>query len=172
MPSPDPQNTSGLFGQTPTNPQWPCWGCRAGPLFHVQCENHIAPPESAVRLSGGSSAPVPLNRPLQGGWGVWSPYSWNTPSGLTFLKRGTTTPSCQSSGTAPDDHVTLQLCHPYKIQGLKELWADLIHPRGPASEEFFNHLGNFSHGDNKVHPQVPRALLLHRKVCQWDWGGL
>ncbi|KAI3370555.1 hypothetical protein L3Q82_007066 [Scortum barcoo] len=34
MPSPDPQSTCGLVGQTPINPQAPCGGYRAGPVFH------------------------------------------------------------------------------------------------------------------------------------------
>ncbi|KAI3351233.1 hypothetical protein L3Q82_005786 [Scortum barcoo] len=36
MPSPDPQSTCGLVGQTPINPQAPCGGYRAGPVFHDQ----------------------------------------------------------------------------------------------------------------------------------------
>ena len=80
-PSPSPQSTCGLVGQTPMHPQGSCRGCRAGPLFHGLDENHIAPPESEVRLSNGPSSPAPLNRPYQEGWGVWSPHSWNTPSG-------------------------------------------------------------------------------------------
>ena len=36
MPSPSPQNTCGLVGQTPMNPQAPCGGYRAGPVFHGQ----------------------------------------------------------------------------------------------------------------------------------------
>ncbi|TWW53180.1 hypothetical protein D4764_0104300, partial [Takifugu flavidus] len=36
---------------------------------------------------------------------------------------------------------------PYNIQSLKELWADLIHPWGLATEEFFDYLSNFSPGD-------------------------
>ncbi|KAK3517641.1 hypothetical protein QTP70_013766 [Hemibagrus guttatus] len=34
MPSTNPQSTSGLVGQTPTNPQAPCGGYTAGPVFH------------------------------------------------------------------------------------------------------------------------------------------
>ncbi|KAI3355813.1 hypothetical protein L3Q82_004222 [Scortum barcoo] len=48
MPSPDPQSTCGLVGQTPINPLAPCGGYRAGPLFHDQDENRIVPPESEV----------------------------------------------------------------------------------------------------------------------------
>ncbi|KAK3547894.1 hypothetical protein QTP70_000350 [Hemibagrus guttatus] len=33
-PSPSPQNTFGLVGQTPTNPRASCGGYRAGPVFH------------------------------------------------------------------------------------------------------------------------------------------
>ncbi|KAI3366431.1 hypothetical protein L3Q82_000573 [Scortum barcoo] len=68
MPSPDPQSTCGLVGQTPINPQAPCGGYRAGPVFHDQDENRIVPPESEGRLSGNSnSSPVPWRRPSQGG---------------------------------------------------------------------------------------------------------
>ncbi|TWW77391.1 hypothetical protein D4764_12G0007810 [Takifugu flavidus] len=50
---------------------------------------------------------------------------------------------------------------PYNIQSLKELWADLIHPRGLATEEFFDYLSNFSSpGDTRVCPQVPRPCFL------------
>ncbi|KAI3370904.1 hypothetical protein L3Q82_007417 [Scortum barcoo] len=46
MPSPDPQSTCGLVGQTPINPQAPCrgYGHRAGPVFHNWDENRIVPP--------------------------------------------------------------------------------------------------------------------------------
>ncbi|KAI3376036.1 hypothetical protein L3Q82_016560 [Scortum barcoo] len=59
MPSPDPQSTCGLVGQTPINPQTPCGGYRAGPVFHDQDENRIVPPESEGRLSAEFSSPVP-----------------------------------------------------------------------------------------------------------------
>ncbi|KAI3372540.1 hypothetical protein L3Q82_023022, partial [Scortum barcoo] len=50
MPSPDPQSTCGLVGQTPINPPAPCGGYRAGPVFHDRDENRIVPPESEGRL--------------------------------------------------------------------------------------------------------------------------
>ncbi|KAI3361928.1 hypothetical protein L3Q82_012276, partial [Scortum barcoo] len=54
MPSPDPQSTCGLVGQTPINPQAPCGGYRAGPVFHDQDdENRIVPPESEGRRTIG-----------------------------------------------------------------------------------------------------------------------
>ena len=84
MPSPGPQNTCGLVGQIPMNPRAPCGGYRAGPVFCGPDENRIVPPESEVRLSAEFSSPVPWNRLSQGGWGVWSPDSWNTPSGPPF----------------------------------------------------------------------------------------
>ncbi|KAI3354896.1 hypothetical protein L3Q82_004692 [Scortum barcoo] len=59
MPSPDPQSTCGLVGQTPINPQAPCRGYRAGPVFHDR-ENRIVPPESEGRLS----ADFPLSSTL------------------------------------------------------------------------------------------------------------
>ncbi|KAI3354174.1 hypothetical protein L3Q82_018711 [Scortum barcoo] len=47
MPSPDPQSTCGLVGQTPINPQAPCM---ESSIELVQCsdrdENRIVPPES------------------------------------------------------------------------------------------------------------------------------
>ncbi|KAK3507438.1 hypothetical protein QTP70_020628 [Hemibagrus guttatus] len=51
MPSPSPQNTCGLVGQTPTNPRAPCGGYRVGPVFHDQDENRIAPPVSEAVTS-------------------------------------------------------------------------------------------------------------------------
>ncbi|KAI3359945.1 hypothetical protein L3Q82_014300 [Scortum barcoo] len=67
MPSPDPQSTCGLVGQTPINPQAPCGGYRAGPVFHDQDENRIVPPESEGRLLAEFSSPVPWRRPSRGG---------------------------------------------------------------------------------------------------------
>ncbi|TWW75370.1 hypothetical protein D4764_13G0000320, partial [Takifugu flavidus] len=43
---------------------------------------------------------------------------------------------------------------------LKELWADLIYPRGLATEEFFVYLDNLSPGDTRACPQVPRPCFL------------
>lgn len=45
MPFPDRQNPCGLVGQT-MNPQAPCGGYRAGPVFFEQNNNHIVPPGS------------------------------------------------------------------------------------------------------------------------------
>ncbi|KAI3353734.1 hypothetical protein L3Q82_004966 [Scortum barcoo] len=67
MPSPDPQSTCGLVGQTPINPQAPCGEYRAGPVFHDRDENRIVPPESEGRLSAEFSSPVPWRRPSRGG---------------------------------------------------------------------------------------------------------
>ncbi|KAK3543672.1 hypothetical protein QTP70_026887, partial [Hemibagrus guttatus] len=82
MPSPSPQNTSGLLGQIPTNPRAPCGEYRVGPVFHDQEENRIAPPVSKLEHT--------LRSP--------------------FLKRGTTTLVTQSRGTVPDHHAMLQRC--------------------------------------------------------------
>ncbi|TWW63110.1 hypothetical protein D4764_03G0001180 [Takifugu flavidus] len=49
---------------------------------------------------------------------------------------------------------------PYSIQSLKELWTDLIHPGGLATEEFYDYLGNFSPRDTRACPQVPRPCFL------------
>ena len=51
MPSPSPQSTCGLVGQTPMNPRAPCWGYRAGPVFHSQDENHTVPPEISIDVN-------------------------------------------------------------------------------------------------------------------------
>ncbi|KAI3370594.1 hypothetical protein L3Q82_007165 [Scortum barcoo] len=84
MPSPDPQSTCGLVGQTPINPQAPCGGYRAGPVFHDQDENRIVPPESEGRLSAEFSSPVPWRRPSLGRLRSVIPCSWNTLSGPPF----------------------------------------------------------------------------------------
>ncbi|MEQ2270291.1 hypothetical protein XENORESO_018917 [Xenotaenia resolanae] len=97
MLSPGPQNTCGPVGQNAMNPQVPCRGYRAGPVFHGRDENHTAPPEAKVRLSAGLSSP--LQYP-----GV----------GLT---------------------------------------READHPRSPATTELFNHLGDFSLGDERVQPR-------------------
>ncbi|KAK0134371.1 hypothetical protein N1851_030055 [Merluccius polli] len=49
---------------------------------------------------------------------------------------------------------------PRNIQGLKELRADLIHPRGPATEELPDHLGNLGPRDRRAHTRVPRPCFL------------
>ncbi|MEQ2220242.1 hypothetical protein ILYODFUR_003351 [Ilyodon furcidens] len=54
-------------GQTPMNPRVPCRGCRGGPVFHSQDENHTATPEAEVRLSVTLCSPIPWRRPYQGG---------------------------------------------------------------------------------------------------------
>ncbi len=50
-------------------------------LLRIQKSEITVPPASEVQRSAIFSSPVPLNRLYQGGWGVWSPYSWSTPSG-------------------------------------------------------------------------------------------
>ncbi len=46
---------------------------------------------------------------------------------------------------------------------MKELRPDLVHPRGPATEELFNHLSNFSPRDGRAHPRVPRPCFFSRR---------
>ncbi|KAK0145239.1 SCL-interrupting locus [Merluccius polli] len=41
-----------------------------------------------------------------------------------------------------------------------KLRADLIHPRGPATEELPDHLGNLSPRDRRAHTRVPRPCFL------------
>ncbi|KAK0133492.1 hypothetical protein N1851_031017 [Merluccius polli] len=48
---------------------------------------------------------------------------------------------------------------PHNIQGLKELRADLFHPRGPATKELFDHLGDLSPRDRRAHTRVPRPCF-------------
>ncbi len=57
-------------------------------MFHGQDENHTVPPESEVLLSAVFSFPVPWHRPSRGGWEVWSPCSWSTPSGPPSWREG------------------------------------------------------------------------------------
>lgn len=66
------------------------------------------------------------------------PYCWNTP----FIKRGTTTSVCQSSGNDPSVHATLQSC---VIQSLSS--------SPTVTKDFFDHLGNFS-------PRSPGPALM------------
>ena len=58
--SPDPQNTCGLVGQTPMPLTVPSWGYRAGPVFHGQNENTIAPLESEAQLAALSQLKHPV----------------------------------------------------------------------------------------------------------------
>ena len=55
-------------------------------------------------------------------------------------KKGNTTPFCQSSGPAPDVHVTLKN------------HERILCTAGPLPQSFFNHLGNFSPGDKPGSP--------------------
>ncbi|KAI3352596.1 hypothetical protein L3Q82_005531 [Scortum barcoo] len=75
MPSPDPQSTCGLVGQTPINPQAPCGGYRAGPVFHDWDENRIVPPES----EGSTIGRILLSSTL----------AWQGPPPQVFHSRGT-----------------------------------------------------------------------------------
>lgn len=70
MPSPEPQNTSRLVGQTPMNRPGPCYGYRVDPQYHIQDENHTAPPDSKIKLSDGPFSPAHLNKTSQEGKGV------------------------------------------------------------------------------------------------------
>ncbi|KAI3364832.1 hypothetical protein L3Q82_001018 [Scortum barcoo] len=70
MPSPDPQSTCGLVGQTPINPQAPCMES----IELVQCSTtgtktalFLLNPRSEGRLSAEFSSPVPWRRPSRGG---------------------------------------------------------------------------------------------------------
>ena len=104
------------------------------------------PFHTRLEVTGRSSGPfflVTLNGPCQEGWGVWSPYRTQPP--VPLLKKL------------------------YNIQGIKELWEDLVHPWGPATEELFDHFGNFS---LEIRDSFPRALLPHWRACHWDWWGL
>ncbi|MEQ2218603.1 hypothetical protein XENOCAPTIV_005547, partial [Xenoophorus captivus] len=60
MPSPGPPNTCGPVVQIPMNPRAPCKGCRAGPVFKGQDENHTAPPEAKVEHQKGDPT-LPFN---------------------------------------------------------------------------------------------------------------
>ncbi|MEQ2286017.1 hypothetical protein AMECASPLE_037880 [Ameca splendens] len=62
----------------------------------------------------------------------------------------------------PNRHAMLK-GQPHNIQRLEVLKADLIHPRSPANVELFNHLGDFSLGDERVQPRVP-TLCFHQGI--------
>lgn len=67
MPSPDKQNTCWLILQTPMNPQAPCGGYRASPVFHDQDKICNFPLEGCgcwwVWLLGAWASAVPWRRP-------------------------------------------------------------------------------------------------------------
>ncbi|KAI3375865.1 hypothetical protein L3Q82_004145 [Scortum barcoo] len=67
MPSPDPQSTCGLVGQTPINPQAPCGGIELVQCSTTRTKNRIVPPESEGRLSAEFSLQYP-GVDLRGGW--------------------------------------------------------------------------------------------------------
>ncbi|KAK0136585.1 hypothetical protein N1851_027270 [Merluccius polli] len=73
-------------------------------------------------------------------------------------------PSLPIQGHCPrcprDAAESCQPRQPHNIQGLKELRADLIHPRGPATEELPDHLGNLRPRDRRAHTRVPRPCFL------------
>lgn len=49
--------TKRVIGQTPLNPQQPCGGYKAGPVFLDRDKIHIVSPESVIRLSAEFSSP-------------------------------------------------------------------------------------------------------------------
>ncbi len=135
-------------------------GYRAGPVCHDQYENCTVPPESEVLLSAEFSSPVPWHRLSRGGWGVWSPCSWNTPFGPPSYKEG---PPPRSARPEALSLTTTRCCSgvlikttccsgmPPNIQTFEVLRADLIHPRCLATGELLDYLGDFSLGDGRVH---------------------
>ncbi|KAI3364750.1 hypothetical protein L3Q82_000962 [Scortum barcoo] len=168
MPSPDPQSTCGLVGQTPINPQAPCGGYRAGPVFHDQDENRIVPPESEGRLSAEFSSPVPWLRPSLGRLRSVIPCSWNTLSGPLFKKRDHH-PSLPHQRHCPQPPCNVakacQPRQPHNIQRFEVLRADLIHPRRLATAGALNYLSDFGLGDGRVHLRDPSLrFLIGRQV--------
>ncbi|KAI3371831.1 hypothetical protein L3Q82_006713 [Scortum barcoo] len=148
MPSPDPQSTCRLVGQTPINPQAPCREYRAGPVFHDRDENRIVPPESEGRLS------FPLQYPgvdLPGEAEKCDPPVVGTHSPVPLFKKRDHHPGLPLQRHCPQPPCNVaEACQPrqpHNIQRLEVLRADLIHPRRLATEELANYLSDFGLGD-------------------------
>ncbi|KAI3360203.1 hypothetical protein L3Q82_014511 [Scortum barcoo] len=136
MPSPDPQSTCGLVGQTPINPQAPCWSgeYRAGPVFHT---------------TGTKTALFLLNPEGRRHYRPNSPLQYPT---LRYCPQ----PPCNVAEAC-------QPRQPHNIQRLEVLRADLIHPGGlPCHcKELVNYyLSDFGLGDGRVHLRVPSLCFL------------
>ncbi|KAI3365814.1 hypothetical protein L3Q82_000716 [Scortum barcoo] len=68
MPSPDPQSTCGLVGQTPINPLAPCMeGIELVHCSTTRTKTALFLLNSEGRLSAEFSSPVPWRRPSRGG---------------------------------------------------------------------------------------------------------
>ncbi|KAI3363819.1 hypothetical protein L3Q82_001420 [Scortum barcoo] len=144
MPSPDPQSTCGLVGQTPINPQAPCGGYRAGPVFHDQDENRIVPPESEGRLYRPNS---PLQYPgvdLPGEAEKCDPPVVGTHSPVPLFKKRDHHPSLPHQRHCPQPPCNVakacQPRQPHNIQRFEVLRADLIHPRRLATARSLHEL--------------------------------
>ncbi|KAI3367782.1 hypothetical protein L3Q82_026215 [Scortum barcoo] len=167
MPSPDPQSTCGLVGQTPINPQAPCGGYRAGPVFHDQDENRIVPPESEGRpLSAEFSSPVPWRGDLPGEAEKCDPPVVGTHSPVPLFKKRDHHPSLPHQRHCPQPPCNVakacQPRQPHNIQRFEVLRADLIHPRRLATMRgaYVNYLSDFGLGDGRVHLRDPSLRFL------------
>ncbi|KAI3366308.1 hypothetical protein L3Q82_000424 [Scortum barcoo] len=166
MPSPDPQSTCGLVGQTPINPQAPCGGyielvhcstTRTKTALFLLNPRVDYRPNSPLQYPGvdlpgeaekcdpsvvGTHSPVPLFKPQRD----------HHPS--LPLQRYCPQPPCNVAEAC-------QPRQPHNIQRLEVLRADLIHPRRLATKELTNYLSDFGLGDGRVHLRVPSLLLPH-----------
>ncbi|KAI3362769.1 hypothetical protein L3Q82_001823 [Scortum barcoo] len=157
MPSPDPQSTCGLVGQTPINPQAPCMES----IELVQCSTtgtktalFLLNPRVDYRPNSPLQYPgVDLPREAE----KCDPPVLGTHSPVPLFKKRDHHPrfATPPRGTVPNLHAMLQRAcqprQPHNIQRLEVLRADLIHPRrlATATEELANYLSDFGSGDGQ-----------------------
>ncbi|KAI3356940.1 hypothetical protein L3Q82_003579 [Scortum barcoo] len=172
MPSPDPQSTCGLVGQTPINPQAPCGGYRAGPVFHDQDENRIVPLNPRVDYRPNSPLQYPGVDLPPGEAEKCDPPVVGTHSPVPLFKKRDHHPGLPLQRHCPQPPCNVaEACQPrqpHNIQRLEVLRADLIHPRRLATEELANYLSDFGLGDGRSPPQSPQPPLPHWKASRWD----
>ncbi|KAI3368138.1 hypothetical protein L3Q82_007870 [Scortum barcoo] len=171
MPSPDPQSTCGLVGQTPINPQAPCGGYRAGPVFHDQDENRIVPPESEGSTIGRPNSTLQYpGVDLPGEAEKCDPPVVGTHSPVPLFKKRDHHPSLPHQRHCPQPPCNVakacQPRQPHNIQRFEVLRADLIHPRRLATmRSLRNYLSDFGLGDGRVHLRDPSLrFLIGRQV--------
>ncbi|KAI3369543.1 hypothetical protein L3Q82_007753 [Scortum barcoo] len=165
MPSPDPQSTCGLVGQTPINPQAPCGEYRAGPVFHDRDETKTALFLLNPRVDYRPNSPLQYpGVDLPGEAEKCHPPVVGTHSPVPFLKRGTTTPVCHSRGTVPNLHAMLQrrvsqdsptTSRDLRYSGRISSTPGALPPRSLRTTSVTS-----ASGDGRVHLRVPSLRFL------------